>query len=271
MIAGNRDAPSMQRIQANIDRMRADLDKARPDALVMVAGDHLNQWFLDNMPAFAVGKAPRATGPFSDEVKAFGIAEYDVPTDGELARRLLIDGLARGVDFAYSDEYTLDHAFTVPLHFLRPEQDLPVVPIFTNVLAPPVPSSQRFFDVGRILRDSIDAWDDKRRVAVLVTGHMTNNVGGPRMLDAIEEPLSEWDRKTWGLVEEWDLQTLVAEATWNNLNEAGHATPAFLDFILGFGVARGVKPTWADHVAHRLGPSIAAFSWNDEALKGSAL
>jgi protocatechuate 4,5-dioxygenase, beta chain len=37
-----------------IERQRLALAEARPDALVVVAGDHLNQWFLDNMPAFVL-------------------------------------------------------------------------------------------------------------------------------------------------------------------------------------------------------------------------
>lgn len=270
MVKGNPDVESAQRIWANVERLRADLDAAKPDSIVMVGGDHLNQWFMNNMPAFAIGKAPRAKGPFADEVKAFGITEYDVPTDGELARHLLADGLARGVDYSYTDEYTLDHAFTVPLDLLRPQQDLPVVPVFTNILAPPLASATRFQAVGQTLRQSIETWDADRRVAVLVTGHMTNNVGGPRMLDVFREPLSEWDKRTWALIEAWDLDKIVSEATWENLNEAGHATPAFLDFIFGFGVARGVKPTWCDLVAHPLSPSIATFAWDETALKEAA-
>ena len=46
------------------------LAQARPDVLIVVAGDHLNQWFMDNMPAFVVGKAPIARGPFPHELRA---------------------------------------------------------------------------------------------------------------------------------------------------------------------------------------------------------
>ena len=191
-------------------------------------------------------------------MRLFGIEELDAPTDGALARHLLHDGFARGVDFAYSDEYLLDHAFTVPLLFVRPERDLPVVPVFTNVLAPPLPTARRFHDVGTSLRCAIDAWHG--RVAVIVTGHFTNNVGGPRMLEFLRQPQSDWDTRTLELIEAWDVDTLIAESTYESLYRAGHATPAFLDFILAFGLA-GVRPTWHELVASAAAPALPFFGW----------
>ncbi|NGO07124.1 hypothetical protein G5C60_05520 [Streptomyces sp. HC44] len=42
-----RDAPGVRTLDAS-DHLRARLDAARPDPIVMAAGDHLNQWFMDN-------------------------------------------------------------------------------------------------------------------------------------------------------------------------------------------------------------------------------
>jgi protocatechuate 4,5-dioxygenase, beta chain len=265
-VARGADAPGpIQEAGAIIERQRELLAAARPDAIVIVAGDHLNQWFLHNMPAFLVGKATRSRGPFPDEQKLFGIEALDVPNDGALARRLLTGGFERGVDFAYSDEYTLDHAFTVPLLLVRPERDLPVVPVFTNILAPPLPPARRFHEVGVAIRDTIDGWEQERRVAVIVTGHMTNNIGGPRMMEFVERPQSDWDRRTWRLIEDWDLETLIAESTFENLNRAGHATPAFLDFILGFGVAGG-PPGMSKLIATPVAPALTFFAWTEQHL-----
>ncbi len=247
-----------------VDRQRRALDDAEPDAVVLVAGDHLNQWFLDNMPAFLVGKAPRSRGPFPDEVRAFGIEELDVPNEGSLARHLIDTGFEHGIDFSYSNEYLLDHAFTIPYLLVRPERDLPLVPLFTNVLAKPVPSARRFHDVGIVLRQAIESWDGGR-VAVIVTGHFTNNVGGPRMLEFLERPQSEWDTRTLELIERWELETLIAESTYDNLYLAGHATPAFLDFILAFGLA-GAKPSWHELVASTAAPALPFFCWSEEPL-----
>ena len=256
--------PFVQEAAGLLEHQRETLAEAKPDAIVIAAGDHLDQWFLSNMPAFLIGKAPRSTGPFADEKSVFGLEGYDVPNDGALARRLLIGGYERSVDFSYSDEYTIDHAFTVPLTLVRPERDLPVVPVFTNILAPPIPTAQRFFDVGAAIRDTIDSWEEDRRVAVIVTGHMTNNMGGPRMLDLFENPNPEWDRRMWKLIENWDLEAVIAESTFEKLNVAGHATPAFCDLILGFGMA-GNPPGQARMVPTPFG-AFVFFEWKESDL-----
>ena len=171
-------------------------------------------------------------------------------------------GLENGVDFAFSDEYTIDHAFTVPYLFVRPERDLPVVPLFTNILAKPVPSARRFHRVGEIVRDAIDSWDGGR-VAVLVTGHFTNNVGGPRMLEFLQKPQSDWDTRALELIEAWDVETLIDESSYDDLYRAGHATPAFLDFLLAFGLA-GRKPDWHELIASPAAPALPFFGWSYE-------
>ncbi|HWH95283.1 MAG TPA: hypothetical protein VNT03_15590 [Baekduia sp.] len=250
-----------------LEHQRNVLRASGAEALVVVAGDHLNQWFLDNMPAFMLGKAPSAQGPFPDEAQVFGIETLELETDGELARRILREGFEQGVDWAYSDEYVLDHAFTVPLGLVRPENDLPVVPIFTNVLAPPVPTARRFYEVGAVVRRAIDTWTVGRRVGVIVTGHLTNNVGGPRFLDFMREPISAWDRHMWELVERWDVERIIEESSWDRLNEAGHATPAFLDVIFGIGVAHGARPTRAEIGGAGIGPTFPLMSWDEEALR----
>ena len=56
--------PAIREAYDNFALMRQKLARARPDVLIVVAGDHLNQWFMDNMPAFVVGKAATARGPF---------------------------------------------------------------------------------------------------------------------------------------------------------------------------------------------------------------
>src|SRR4051812_33904558 len=72
----------LQRTIAQFAELRARLAAARPDVLVVVSGDHFNQWFYDNMPTFLVGKAARAHGPFPHERELFGIAGYDTALEG---------------------------------------------------------------------------------------------------------------------------------------------------------------------------------------------
>ena len=71
--------PVFRRIREDYERMRAALDAARPDVIVMASGDHFNQWFYDSIPAFAIGKSGRSEGPFPWEREVYGLPPYAAP------------------------------------------------------------------------------------------------------------------------------------------------------------------------------------------------
>jgi hypothetical protein len=51
----------------------------------------------------------------------------------------MLDGLLnRGFDFSFSNELKVDHSIICPIITTRPQADLPVVPIYTNIFAPPL-------------------------------------------------------------------------------------------------------------------------------------
>jgi protocatechuate 4,5-dioxygenase beta chain len=221
--------------------MRRKLADASPDLLVVIASDHLNQWFMDNMPSFIIGKGPTAEGPFPHEHRSFGLTPYRARVDSDGARRLLEIGSRLGVDFAFSDEFLIDHAFTVPLNFLRPEMDLPMIPIWTNVMAPPIPASERFFGVGQTIRQCIEQLPDDRRVAVLSSGHFAVDVGGPK--GYIGSSDVQFDERMMDLIAHGDCSTVIQEARWERLLAAGNVTPGFMNYVLLLGVANGAAPT----------------------------
>ena len=57
--------------------------------------------------------------------------------------RLVVVVTFVSMEWKLESEFLIDHAFTVPLTFVRPDMDLPIVPIWTNVMAPPVPTRSR--------------------------------------------------------------------------------------------------------------------------------
>ena len=123
---------------AKIEAFRETLTRARPDVLVMVGSDHFHQLWLDNMPQFLIGKAPVYDGNFYNEEREFGLPRMRMAGHEELSAYLLRQGLDAGFDLAFSNELRIDHSFTCPLITLRPAADLPIVPIYTNIFAPPL-------------------------------------------------------------------------------------------------------------------------------------
>jgi protocatechuate 4,5-dioxygenase beta chain len=222
------------------DRMRVKMAEAKPDVLVVIASDHLNQFFMDNMPAFLIGKAPVAEGPFPHEIRQHGLTPYRTKVEVEMAKGMLRLAPDFGVDFSFSDEFRIDHAFTIPLGFIRPEMDLPIIPIFTNVMAPPIPTAKRFYDVGRMIRSIIEALPINARVGILASGHMATELGGPKNSRYSADP--EFDRRMIQLIGEGKAEEVVQQATWDRLLHAGNNTLGFLNFILLLGVAGAAVP-----------------------------
>jgi protocatechuate 4,5-dioxygenase, beta chain len=238
--------PAYQRARDGYEQMRERLAAARPDVLLVVANDHLNQWFMGNMSPFLIGKAPLAQGPFPHESEEFGLPSYRAPGAVDVARDLLAGGYERGVDLAYSEEYLLDHAFMLPLHFIRPEADLPIVPLFANVMAPPIPPARRFYKVGEALRAAVEALRGNVRVGVVASGHLSVEIGGPRVMRSA--PDLKFDQQLVDLVGRGDVDGLLSLATPERMLRAGNFTAACLIFVLLAGLARGQPATRADCV-----------------------
>jgi protocatechuate 4,5-dioxygenase beta chain len=255
-------------ILKNFETLRQKLAAARPDTIVLIGSDHLGQWFYDQIAPFVIGKATRMKGPAPSEIKAWGLAECDVPIDGALARQILKGGLNKGVDFAFSDEFFADHSFTIPLGFLRPEHDLPVVPVFINLLVPPTPPGWRYRQVGHVIRQAIEENGDDKRVAVIATGHFVNSVGGPGMLELIKQQPLAWDTEMWGLILANQIDEVTKRATWDQLYALGNGTPGFLGYVFALGLADGARPSHAEFVATGAQPAVGFLEWDEAALNG---
>ena len=132
-----------------VEAYRQTLTRARPDVLVMVGSDHFHQLWLDNMPQFLVGKAPFYDANYYNEEREFGLPKLLLTGHEELSAHILRAGLDAGFDFAFSNELRVDHSITCPIFTVRPQNDLPIVPIYTNIFAPPLPRPERFVKLGQ--------------------------------------------------------------------------------------------------------------------------
>ena len=231
---------------AKIEAFRETLTWARPDVLVMVGSDHFHQIWLDNMPQFLIGKAPAYDGNFYNEEREFGLPRMLVQGHEELSGYLLRQGLDSGFDLAFSNELRIDHSITCPLITLRPATDLPIVPIYTNIFAPPMPQPKRFVELGRTIRELVESWPSEQRVAIIGTGHLSLELGGPRQFGP-HGPDPEFDWKAVEWIASGDLDAALAEVSLDSLWEPGNATHGFMDFMLMMGAAgRNVKADYAD-------------------------
>ena len=87
------------------------------------------------VPTFLVGVTESIEGP-NDQTP---MPHYRVGGHAQLAAHVRASGLARGFDLSLSQDFSVDHSIMVPLHFLTPRMQIPIVPVFINGLCPPLP------------------------------------------------------------------------------------------------------------------------------------
>ena len=107
------------RFYAAFDQMRVDLEASRPDAVVIIAAEHFANFFMNNMPTFAIGMADTYDGPIEDP-GWLGIERHQVPGNADISRRFISE-VMHGSDVSYAEEWKFDHGIMVPLHFLTPK------------------------------------------------------------------------------------------------------------------------------------------------------
>ncbi len=168
-----------QEVEGAIARLRASLLEFEPDLIFLFAPDHFNGFFYDLMPPFCIGANAWSIGDYECP-KGF----LDVPAD--VAVSCAESVLAQGVDCALSHRMRVDHGFAQPLQLLTGALDrYPVVPVFINSVAPPLPSMHR----ARMLGEAIGRFAAtlNRRVVFLGSGGLSHNPPVPTLATAPPE------------------------------------------------------------------------------------
>ena len=169
-----RDGPQCETAQL-YRAVAGHLDAIKPDALVVFDSDHLNTFFLNNYPNLSIGVTDQTTGPNDGTPE---LPPYTVPVSEDLAGRLYSFGLQSGFDLSLAQEFDVDHSILVPLHFLTPHMQLPIVPVFINGVVHPLPAARRCFALGQMVRTAVEALPASSKVAVLASGSFSLDVGG---------------------------------------------------------------------------------------------
>lgn len=153
---------------------------------------------------------------------------YDVPGAPALARR--VEGLlgAAGIEVEPGDESGLDHGIWVPLRSVRPQADIPVLPL----AFPPDWSPRRLFELGAALAPLAD-----EGVQIVGTGSITHNLrlGLPARDRPVPERAESAEFRAWFAARAaardwqslWDWQALAPHADFMHPTDE-HLLPWFV-------------------------------------------
>ena len=236
------------------------LDAVRADAIVVIANDHFNTFFMNNFPTFAIGVADTTFGP-NDQTK---MPHYDLKVQSALARHLRNVCIKEGFDLAVAQEFGIDHAMLVPLHYITDGVKIPVVPIWVNAFVAPLPTAQRCYALGEALRGAIKTMPDKLRVAVLGSGSFSLEIGGPKINPGKRNavPDVEWSKHIHRRLENAQIDELVAEATPERMWQAGNIGGELLNWMVLLGAIGTHKPRYIADQDDKDGHAYAVWRWD---------
>ena len=211
----------VEELIAIVRDMGRTLQAAKPDAIVIVADDHLNVFSFDAVPAMCVRIGRHVERMVQDDAIEFDQALEGLPQryplHEALANAILEQGMDAGFDFAASWSAPLDHAFLSPLGTLYGEAPMPpLVPFWVNCFIAPQPTARRCFAAGQHIARVIARSD--WNVAVLATGGLSHFPGLTLKRVGTSDPA--FDRRIVSAMEAGKHDELTA-LTIGELHETG--------------------------------------------------
>ncbi len=228
------------------ERLRA----GRPDVLIMLTSDHLNNFRLGIPRPFAIGTADRYT-PYGD----MGLPTDPVPGAAAFASALATHVQSQGFELPVQEDLRPDHGVMIPLGIVDPQRSIPLVPIYVNTVYTPGPTPPQCWRLGTLLRAFIEQQRPQaERVAILAGGGLSHWLGVAKE-GVVNE---DWDRRFMQALAlgqgidlaEYDNSRIVDEA-----GNGGLEVNAWIALAGALGQARGETvfyesiPAWASGMA----------------------
>ena len=177
-------------------------------------------------------------------------------------------GCSEPVPASSGQALLFDDNWSVPLHYLTPAHDVPLVPINMNCINLPIPGPERSYRAGQaIVRAIEEDLPDDLRVALIGTGGLSHEPGGERYFQ-VDETFDRWFLDLLGT---GDVERILAEATIERMEAAGGGGTA--ELMAWLVVMAGARNKRADTVfyvpAVEMRCGIGAVTWDVDASAGA--
>jgi hypothetical protein len=244
-----------------LERIRAELAAAKPDAIVAISDDHGELFDSTNCPAVAVyraaelansggakrtmrylGKGPDEEPQWRRNIQTIQTIHPDrhYPGHPQLAESLVRGLIDRKIDVAVADvpqdlaTNGIGYAWGFVINRLIGERQIPIVPVMLNTWYPPnVPTPERCYEIGQALHGAIlDAKPDLR-VAVVCGGGLSH-VG-------IDEELDRTMLEAARIHDKEALRKLPREALFSGSCQ-------LLNWIVLAGLAHSLDNKWLEYL-----------------------
>jgi 2,3-dihydroxyphenylpropionate 1,2-dioxygenase len=147
-----------------------------PDVIVQFSPDHFHGFHYDMMPSFCIGTAATSYGDYATNTG-------ELVCDEAYALSLLDAVRGAEVDAAVSFDMMVDHGFVQLWEALWGDfTRYPIVPIFVNSIARPIPTYRRAIKLGRAIGNFAAAGN--RKVLFAASGGLSHDPIVPQIEDA---------------------------------------------------------------------------------------
>lgn len=272
--------------------LKEKIDSVRPDVLLIVSNDQLEQFDFRNYPALAVYLGEEMEGPATTSGYLQRIMGKDfapvkswarVKGHPALGKELLMGLMRKGFDPSFmvdtpNKERGMAHGFLRPAYYLTPQYDIPILPLFLNCYYAPQPSGKRCYDLGRAIREIIEEWAVDLNVVVLGSGGLWHT---PEIPDACLD--EDFDRTFLAHLSGGDARKLaeyfdsvpwpypsapaaVASKLINGIGIStgvGSGTGESRNWIVAASVVDGIMAKVLDYVPIYASPTGAGFAYWD--------
>ena len=217
------ERPIAEAFRASIERLAEHVREYKPDYIIQFSPDHYQGFFHRLMPSFCVGLTAKSAADWDIPEGAL-----NVPT--EIAKSLVQWLRDQEFDITSSRDMVVDHGFLqIWQEMFGHLVHLPLVPIFINCIALPLPSYRRI----RLLGESVGrfAVQSGDRVLIVASGGLSHDPPVPSLDTAPPEVATRLISGVPRTAEEKLLHEQRAE-------QAGH------EAALGRGPCRPLNPEW---------------------------
>ena len=239
---------------AALEQQRLDIVETKAEVIIVIAAEHFANFFMNNMPAYCVGIGESYEGPIEDP-EWLAIEKTTIPGAPDLGKRLTRI-IMETVDVSYSEEWKFDHGIMVPLNFLTPSYDLPVIPVNINCQGPPLTPLHRAWAFGEALRRACDQVPEK--IAIVGTGGISHWPATPDS-GKINEA---WDREFLDRLMNHDKEALLSyndEDTYRDAGQGGFEIRTFITAAAAAGGKGNLQFYTAELPIFAVGCTVASF------------
>jgi protocatechuate 4,5-dioxygenase beta chain len=180
MTAGLEAEPYWKRFFDGYEPVKEWLDKVEPDIVIVVYNDHGLNFFLDNVPTFALGCADL----YENADEGWGLqTQASFGGDAQFSWHLAESIINQDFDLATCQEMLVDHGFIVPMSLMwrhLPAWPVKAIPLAVNTVQHPLTSARRCLALGRALGKAIASYPEDHKVVIFGTGGMSHQLQGER-------------------------------------------------------------------------------------------